>query len=66
MFVTSDIADVNELGNITRKVSRTINAMDKMFSEMESDCDECEYNDVCDEVSDLKKMRNARNKKRGE
>ncbi len=66
LFVTSDIADVNELGDITRKVSRTINAMDKMFSEMKSDCDECEYNDVCDEVSDLKKMRNARNKKRGE
>jgi len=38
--------------------------MDKMLNEIESDCDQCEYNDVCDEVNELKKMRNVRDKKR--
>jgi hypothetical protein len=31
--------------------------MDKMVNEIDPDCDKCEYNDVCDEVGELKKMR---------
>ena len=57
LFVTSSAGDVNELKEITKNVSRTINAMDKMINEIDPDCDECEYNDVCDEVGELKKMR---------
>ncbi len=64
LFVTSSTEDVHELKEITKNVSRTINAMDKMLNEIESDCDQCEYNDVCDEVNELKKMRNVRDKKR--
>jgi len=60
LFVTSSTEDVHELKEITKNVSRTINAMDKMLNEIESDCDQCEYNDVCDEVNELKKMRNVR------
>ncbi len=64
IFVTSSPEDVDELREITKNVSRTINAMDKMFKEMESDCEECEYNDVCDEVVALKSMKKARDQKR--
>lgn len=64
IFVTSSPEDVDELKEITKNVSRTINAMDKMFQEMESDCEECEYNDVCDDVVALKRMKKARDQKR--
>lgn len=65
IFVTSNSEDVHALREITKNVSRTINAMDKMLSEIDSDCDECEYNDVCDEVGVLKNMRKRRDEKRG-
>jgi len=64
IFVTSNTDDVRELKEITKNVGRTINAMDKMLNEMDSDCDECEYNDVCDEVEELKGMKKSRDEKR--
>ncbi|MCX5849829.1 MAG: hypothetical protein NTW65_10310 [Deltaproteobacteria bacterium] len=64
IFVTSSTEDVSELKEITKNVSRTINAMDKMLNEIDPDCDECEYNDVCDEVGELKGMRKSRDGKR--
>jgi len=64
LFVTSSAGDVGELQEITRNVGRTISALNKMLSEMDPDCDECEYNDVCDEVGELKSMRKTRDKKR--
>lgn len=64
LFVTSSPEDVRELKEITKNVSRTINALDKMINEIDPDCDECEYNDVCDEVGELKSMRKSRDEKR--
>ncbi|MBN1471851.1 MAG: hypothetical protein JW925_08715 [Syntrophaceae bacterium] len=64
LFVTSDTEDVRELKEITKNVGRTINALDKMLNEINPDCDECEYNDVCDEVGELKSMRKSRDEKR--
>lgn len=64
LFVTSSAGDVGELQEITRNVGRTISALNKMLSEMDPDCDECEYNDVCDEVGELKNMRKTRDEKR--
>jgi CO dehydrogenase/acetyl-CoA synthase beta subunit len=66
LFVTSSGEDVIDLQEITKNVGRTINAMNKMLSEIESDCDECEYNDVCDEVEELKGMKKSRDEKRRE
>lgn len=57
LFVTSNNEDVEELKEITKNVGRTINAMNKMLNEMDQDCDDCEYNDVCDEVGELRKMK---------
>ncbi|MBP7232060.1 MAG: hypothetical protein KBA28_09010 [Syntrophaceae bacterium] len=64
LFITSSAEDVGELQEITRNVGRTISAMNKMLSEIDSDCDECEYNDVCDEVDELKGMKKQRDEKR--
>lgn len=64
LFVTSSADDVSELQEITKNVSRKISALNKMLSEIEPDCDECEYNDVCDEVGELKKMKKTRDEKR--
>lgn len=64
LFVTSSAEDVGELQEITKNVGRTISAMNKMLSEIDPDCDECEYNDVCDEVDELKGMKKNRDEKR--
>lgn len=64
LFVTSSAENVGELQEITKNVGRTISAMNKMLSEIDPDCDECEYNDVCDEVDELKGMKKTRDEKR--
>lgn len=64
LFVTSSADDVGELQEITKNVGRKISALNKMLSEIDADCDECEYNDVCDEVEELKGMKKSRDEKR--
>jgi len=64
LFVTSSAEDVRALREITNNVSRTINALDKMINEIDADCDECEYNDVCDEVEGLRRMKKSNKKER--
>lgn len=64
LFVTSSAGDVGELQDITKNVGRKISALNKMLSEIDPDCDECEYNDVCDEVDELKSMKKNREEKR--
>jgi len=63
LFVTSSAGDVEDLNGITKNVGRTINALNKMLNEIDPDCDECEYNDVCDEVDELKGMKKSRKEK---
>lgn len=64
LFVTSSAGDVSELQEITKNVGRKVSALNKMLSEIDADCDECEYNDVCDEVDELKSMKKNRDEKR--
>jgi CO dehydrogenase/acetyl-CoA synthase beta subunit len=59
LFVTSSLNDLKRLEELTESTVRTISAMNKMAGEMDFDCDECEYQDVCDDAEDLKKMRDA-------
>ena len=61
--VTSSAEDVRQLKGITRDTSRVIGAMHKMAEEGDFDCDACEYQDVCDDAGELKKMREARMRK---
>lgn len=58
VFVTSSPADVRELGVMSDKASRLIGALNKMAAEMSFECDSCEFVDVCDEVEDLRNIRN--------
>ena len=59
IFVTSTDKDVALLKPVASQVDKINNAMSKMLEEMSVDCDECEYNDVCDEVSELRSMHKA-------
>ncbi|MEA3470251.1 MAG: hypothetical protein U9R24_00870 [Thermodesulfobacteriota bacterium] len=59
IFVTSSREDVRELKEISKRVARLVGAMNKMIEEMSFDCETCEYVDVCSEVLDLRKIRNA-------
>jgi len=58
IFVTSGKKDLAELAQPAGAVERIVAAMMKMTREMNYDCDACEFNDVCDEVAELKKIRN--------
>lgn len=54
--VTSANRDVNELRAVSKDAVQYINAMRKMAEEMTFDCNTCEYQSVCDGVSELKAM----------
>jgi CO dehydrogenase/acetyl-CoA synthase beta subunit len=56
-FVTSTAADVSLLAPAASGAQRLVEAMMKMYQEQNFDCETCEYQDVCDTVMDLKKIR---------
>lgn len=57
LFVTSSKQDVDELAAPADKVLDIVEALIKMYEEMNFDCEECEYVDVCDEVVELRQIR---------
>jgi CO dehydrogenase/acetyl-CoA synthase beta subunit len=57
LYITSSTADVLKLKEITAPAEKIIGAMNKMASEMDFDCAECDYQEVCDEATELKAMR---------
>ena len=57
LFVTSGVEDISRLKGIATGVGRMIAAMGKMVDELSMDCDTCEYEDVCNAVENLKRMR---------
>lgn len=57
IFVTSSNDDVNELFELGNRSARIISAMSKMVNEMSYDCSECEYQDLCEEAEELRKLR---------
>jgi CO dehydrogenase/acetyl-CoA synthase beta subunit len=56
MFITSSRQDVLELSTTADEAVKIIGAMNKMAADLSFDCDTCEYNDVCDDVSELRSM----------
>jgi len=64
LMVTSSKEDVDELGGPADKVLDIVEALIKMYEEMNFDCDECEYVDVCDEVVELRQIREKLKKER--
>jgi CO dehydrogenase/acetyl-CoA synthase beta subunit len=63
LFVTSTEEDVLALKAIGDGVAEITGAMNKMVEEMDFDCSACEFKPVCDDVSELRSMRNAMRKK---
>ncbi len=63
VLVTAGVEDVLALKAIGDKVAEITGAMNKMAEEMDFDCDDCEYSPVCDEVSELRSMRQAMKEK---
>lgn len=57
LIVTSSKADIDELAGPADKVLDIVEALIKMYEEMNFDCEECEYVDVCDEVVELRQIR---------
>jgi CO dehydrogenase/acetyl-CoA synthase beta subunit len=57
IFVTSSDDDVNELYDLGKRSTRMISAMSKMVNEMSYDCSACEYQDLCKEALELRKLR---------
>lgn len=64
VFVTAGVDDVLALKAIGDSVAEITGAMNKMVEEMDFDCSSCEFSPVCDEVSELRSMRNAMKKKK--
>ena len=63
IFITSGREDVMKAKTIADDVFKLISAMNKMAEELSFDCDTCDYNDVCGDVTELRNMRNAMAKK---
>ncbi len=57
LLVTSSKQDVEGLSAPAEKVMDIVEALIKMYEEMNFDCEECEYVDVCDEVVELRQIR---------
>jgi CO dehydrogenase/acetyl-CoA synthase beta subunit len=65
IFVTSSKEDVAGLRAISESAMKITGAMNKMAAELSIDCDSCDFQSVCDEVDDLRKMRDSLAKRSG-
>jgi CO dehydrogenase/acetyl-CoA synthase beta subunit len=57
LFVTASAGDVRRLAPAAAGARRLVDAMMKMYQESNYDCETCEYQDVCETVMDLKRIR---------
>ena len=56
IFVTSKDAELSSLKRLGETVTKSIQAMNKMFENLEYDCKACGFKEVCDEVGELRQM----------
>jgi len=54
IWVTSSREDIGELRYVADRARTIVEALVKMYDEMNFDCEECEYVEVCDEVGELR------------
>ncbi len=57
LLITSGRDEVEELAGAAEKVMDIVEALIKMYEEMNFDCESCDYVDVCDEVVELRRIR---------
>jgi len=56
LFIT-ELAALRELKPVAVQVQRIIEALNKMLHEEITDCDDCEYNDICAQAAELRKQK---------
>jgi len=56
IFITSSKEDVRRFKPIAETVGKAIQAMNKMFVDLEYDCEHCGFKDVCNEIEGMKDM----------
>ncbi len=66
LLVTSSREDIEELSRAADLVQEIVEALIKMYEEMNFDCDTCEYVEVCDSVVELRRIRERLQEERGE
>jgi CO dehydrogenase/acetyl-CoA synthase beta subunit len=54
LFVTSSTTEVRELKKTGDRLMQYINAISKMTTDQDFDCDACEFQDVCAEAEELR------------
>ena len=55
-FITSSESDIQRFKPIAEKVTKAYRAMNKMFANLEYDCRDCDFSDVCNEIDGLRTM----------
>lgn len=63
-FITGAAGKQEQLRTIAEKVQGIVEALLKMYEEMNFDCEDCEYNEVCAEVTTLRDIRERLRKER--
>lgn len=56
LFITSSVEDIRTFKPTGEKVSQIIKVMNKIFDNLELDCDSCDLSDVCGEIEGLRGM----------
>ena len=64
LFITEVMEEQEELRLTAGKVREVVEALIKMYEEMNFDCSDCEYNEVCAEVTTLRDIRERLRKER--
>ncbi len=57
IFITDAPEEMKELMGVSEKVHDIVEALIKMYEEMNYDCEDCEYIEVCEEVAGLREIR---------
>ncbi len=65
LMVTSSREDIERLAGPADMVMDIVEALIKMYEEMNFDCEECEYLEVCDSVVELRQIRDRLQKEKG-
>ncbi len=65
LLVTSSREEIEELSPAADLVQEIVEALIKMYEEMNFDCDTCEYVEVCDSVVELRRIRDRLQAERG-
>ncbi len=65
LLVTSSREEIEELSGAADLVQEIVEALIKMYEEMNFDCDTCEYVEVCDSVVELRRIRDRLRVERG-